>query len=226
MNLLVTLTLSLVPLIIAISFHEFSHIAMARWLGDDTGTRMGRYTLDPLKHIDPLWTVALPAILIITASMSGAPGIPFFAAGKPAPYNPMRLTRSVNGKRLSLRTAEMLVAVAGPLSNLFLAIISTVVYVALLKVGMDSDSPFAPINLAGRFLVLNVSLFIFNLIPIPPLDGSKVLVSFLPRDAARTYETWMQQASLLLFGLLIFSGGAWLSRAVGLVVNLLVRPFT
>src|SRR5690242_98377 len=92
-ELFVDLVIYLVPLIIAISVHEFSHVAMARFLGDDTGTRMGRFTLHPLRHIDPMWTVALPATLMILGSLSGSSRIPVFAAGKPAPYNPMRLDR-------------------------------------------------------------------------------------------------------------------------------------
>lgn len=224
-KLAVELAVFLGPLILAISVHEFSHIAMAKWLGDDTGTRLGRFTLDPIKHIDPIWTIALPAILITISVASGSGRIPVFAAGKPAPYNPMRLTRRFNGKRITIRFAELLVALAGPVSNLVLAFISTCVLVTLLKFGFVFDTPLSPVNLAESFLYLNVSLFVFNLIPVTPLDGSKILISILPRDLARRYEQFSTQFTFILFGLLIFGGSSMIASAVSIVVNIMKRPF-
>ena len=223
-KLFLDLVLYLVPLIIAISVHEFSHVAMARFLGDDTGTRMGRFTLHPLRHIDPLWTVALPATLMIMSSLSGG-GMPVFAAGKPAPYNPMRLDRKFNGKRISIRTGELLVAAAGPVSNLVLAFLSVSALFIFVRSDMTIDGPFSPISLAGRFLTLNVGLFVFNLIPVHPLDGSKVLSSILPRDLARKFEQVSEQLGLIMFGILIFFGASLLGRMVDFVVNLLLRLF-
>jgi Zn-dependent protease len=224
-DLIFRLVIFLGPLILAISVHEFSHVAMARWLGDDLGTRMGRYTLDPLKHIDPIWTIALPALLITMSTATGAAGIPLFAAGKPAPYNPMGLNRRFNGKRISLRYAELLVAVAGPLSNLLLGFISICIIFTLLHFGFESTGAGSAIGLATQFLYLNVSLFVFNLIPVPPLDGSKVFVALLPRNLARRYEAVAMQLSFVLLGLLIFGGGALMASVIRLVVNLMTRPF-
>jgi Zn-dependent protease len=224
-QLILNLALFLLPLIVAVSFHEFSHIAMARWLGDDTGTRMGRFTLDPTKHVDPIWTLALPAMLITMATLSGSSRIPVFAAGKPAPYNPMRLDRRFNGKRITLRTAELLVAIVGPISNLLLAFLCVGTLVILDRSGFVLDGQLSAISLTWDFLYLNVSLFVFNLIPIAPLDGSKVLISLLPRDAARKYEQVSTQLSFMLLGVLIFWGGSLLAKAVGFVVSLLLRPF-
>ena len=197
----------------------------ARFLGDDLGTRMGRYTLDPLKHIDPIWTVALPAMLIFMSTATGASGIPFFAAGKPAPYNPLGLTRKFNGKRISLRFGELLVAAAGPVSNLVLAFFSICTIAVLAKMGYFESGPGSAIGLATNFLYLNVSLFVFNLIPVPPLDGSKVLISLMPRKAARHYEEIATQLSFVLLGLLILGGGAVMATAIQFVVSLLMRPF-
>lgn len=224
-KLFVDLVLYLIPLIIAISVHEFAHVAMARFLGDDTGTRMGRFTLHPLRHIDPMWTVALPATLMILGSLSGSSRIPVFAAGKPAPYNPMRLDRKFNGKRISIRTGELLVAAAGPVSNLILAFLSVCALFIFVKNDMMTGGVFSPISLAERFLILNVGLFIFNFIPVHPLDGSKVLTSILPRDLARKFEQVSEQLGFIMFGILIFFGASLIGRMVEFVVNLLLRLF-
>lgn len=223
-DLLINLTLYLVPVVLAVGFHEFSHVAMARWLGDDTGTRMGRYTLNPLAHADPIWTIGLPAMLITLGTLSGS-RIPVFGAGKPAPYNPLRLDRRFNGKRITLRTAELLVAAAGPLSNLFLGLLSVAAFVIFISLGFEFEGPFSAVALAYRFLVVNISLMIFNFIPVPPLDGSKVLISLLPRESARQFERISEQMGYVLLGVLIFWGGSLLARVVGFVVDLLLRPF-
>ncbi|MEI6789980.1 MAG: site-2 protease family protein [Myxococcaceae bacterium] len=207
-NLILNLVMTLGALILAVTVHEFSHVAMARFLGDKTGEKMGRLTLDPFKHIDPLWTVALPAILIIASSMSSG-GMPIFAAGKPSPYNPSYLKRKIFGKVLPIRTAEALVAIAGPFSNLIMAFVclAIVQYTGLSLLGL-----FQP------FIVLNVSLFVLNLIPVPPLDGAKVLTALLPYDMAQKYESFAPQLSLILLVALIFGGGAVVGYGVRMVL--------
>ena len=202
------------PLILAISVHEFCHIAAARWLGDDLGTRLGRFTLDPLKHIDPLWTVGLPMMLLVMSTLRGGAAIPVFAAGKPAPYNPTGLTRKFNGKRINLRTAELLIAIAGPLSNLFLAFVSLVVVYFLISSGNADQSQFSVMGLVVQFMYLNLALFVFNLIPIHPLDGGKVLVAFLPYKAAQKFDEVSHRLGWMLLALMIFGGGAFIGTAV------------
>jgi Zn-dependent protease len=196
------------PLILAIAVHEWAHVAMARFLGDDLGTREGRFTLNPIAHIDPIWTLALPIFLVVMSTAAGGAGIPFFAAGKPAPYNPNRLDRQFGGKRISLRTAEMLVAAAGPFSNLVLAILCVGILAVLKATGIGLTGQVSPAWLLVMFIQLNVALMVFNLIPIPPLDGSKVLMSLLPRDKAARYEEVATSMSWILLGLLIWKG--WL----------------
>lgn len=193
-------------LVMAIGIHEWAHIAMARFLGDDTGTRLGRYTLNPLAHADPVWTIALPTIFMFMQATSPM-AVPFFGAGKPAPYNPMRLDRRFNGKRITLGTAELLVALAGPLSNLVMALVSTVLVIVLIHAGqpLTTDAPSLS-TLAFRFAVLNIGLLLFNLIPVPPLDGSKVLFNLLPRPLALKYERVCEALSWVLFAALIFGG--------------------
>lgn len=196
-------------LILAIAVHEWAHVAMANFLGDSTGERMGRLTLNPLAHADPMWTVALPAFSVVMQTLAGSAfPVPFFGAGKPAPYTPNRLTRAFGGKRIRMRTAEMLVAVAGPLSNLVLALLTTVVVIALVRLGQPLfDDPRSLALLAFKFVVLNVGLLLFNLIPIPPLDGSKVLYSLLPHELGLKYEAVADRLSWLLM-IVLFAGGA------------------
>jgi Zn-dependent protease len=200
-DLVLRLVTTLIPLILAISVHEFAHIAMARWLGDDLGTRLGRYTLNPIAHVDPFWTLLLPAILVLQGGMG------FFAAGKPAPYNPASLDRHIRGKRVTLRTAELLVAIAGPLSNVALALVTGAVVVILHYAGVDVYDRASPVRLLLDFFALNLALFAFNLIPVPPLDGSKVLFGLLPHDAARKYDEIATKLSWVLFiGAILLAG--------------------
>ncbi len=212
-------------LVLAIAIHEWAHVAMASFLGDDTGERMGRLTLNPLAHADPIWTIALPAYFVVAQTLAGSAfPVPFFGAGKPAPYTPIKLTRKFNGKRIHMRTAEMLVAAAGPLSNVAMAVIAFIICAGLVHV---ADQPlFAERSLSllvFKFVLLNLGLFMFNLIPIPPLDGSKVLVSLLPRDMAAKYEDIATKLSWVLL-LLLFMGGARLILAPlqGLFISLML----
>lgn len=202
---------TVMPLILAIAVHEWVHIAMARFLGDDTGTRLGRYTLNPLAHIDPMWTVALPVYSVITQTLGGGLfAIPFLAAGKPAPYNPVRLDRRFNGKRISMGAGEMLVALAGPVSNLVLALVTTGIMIALVRSGASLDftaEPRSPVLLALKFVVLNLTLFLFNLIPVSPLDGSKIVAHFLPTELGRAYRDFMDRFGSILL-VVLFIGGA------------------
>ncbi|MBM4280459.1 MAG: site-2 protease family protein [Deltaproteobacteria bacterium] len=197
------------PLILAIGVHEWAHVAMARFLGDPTGEQRGRLTLNPLAHVDPLWTVGLPIYFVVTSALAGGSAMPFFGAGKPAPYNPTKLTRTFGGKRISMSLGELLVAAAGPLSNLALALLITLVLVVLVRGGhpLDVDVPNSPSLLAFKFIAMNVSLFVFNLVPVPPLDGSKILFNALPRAVAAQAMAVTERLSWVLL-ILLFVGGS------------------
>jgi Zn-dependent protease len=159
---------TLVVLIFSVILHEIAHGYMANWLGDPTARLQGRLTLNPLKHIDPIGSILLPAILVITHSPM------FIGYAKPVPYNPYNL----RGKY-----GETLVAAAGPATNIVLAIIFGL---ALRLFGIYLN---VPLFQAFEYIVLiNIMLATFNLIPIPPLDGSKVLSGILPGPLARGYE--------------------------------------
>jgi Zn-dependent protease len=162
-------TLFLVVVIIfSAVIHEVMHGVAADKLGDPTARLAGRLTLNPIPHLDPVGSILLPLVLAFTGSPF------FFAWAKPVPYNPYNLKPG--------RFSEAIVAAAGPLSNLAIALVLGLVI---------RSFTFAPEIVAVLFLIVlvNVMLFIFNLIPVPPLDGSKILSALLPRSLAHSYDT-------------------------------------
>ena len=175
----------LVILIFSIVIHEVMHGVVANWLGDPTARLAGRLTLNPIKHIDLFGSVLLPALLVLTHA-----GV-VFGWAKPVPYNPYNL----RGKR-----GEALVALAGPGINLLLAIIF-----GLLIRFVGTALPPSFISLASVVVIYNLMLAIFNLIPIPPIDGSKVLAVLLPYRLQRVFIDFGERvASFGLLGLLLF----------------------
>jgi Zn-dependent protease len=185
----------LVPMILSLTVHEFAHAWSAKKLGDPTAEAEGRLTLNPVAHIDPMGTIILPIILII--SNAGF----FFGWAKPVPVNPMRFTRKV-----TMRTGMLIVAAAGPLSNLVLATISVTVIAVLFHGGALGDLPMLR-ELLVRMLSINVALAVFNMIPVGPLDGQKVLTGLLKGETATRFERFNHQyGSWLLIAVIIFGG--------------------
>lgn len=167
----VELLVVLVSLVVALSVHEAMHGFVAHWLGDDTAHREGRLTLNPLVHIDVFMTILLPMLLILAHQ-------PPILAAKPVPFNPNRLKYEEFGAAL--------VALAGPLTNLGLAAIGGVIFQL---VGADLSE--TGLNALLIFMAINVGIFVFNMIPFPPLDGSRVLYAFAPepvREVMRQIE--------------------------------------
>jgi Zn-dependent protease len=176
-----------IPAIIAITFHEASHGYVAYLLGDDTAWRQGRVSFNPLVHIDPFGTVVLPVMLLMLRS-------PFlFGYAKPVPVNFRALRRP--------RLGMMLVAAAGPGMNLLLATIAALGFHVVGYVPAPAAQWLAA-NLMNA-LVLNVILAIFNLLPIPPLDGGRILVSVLPGSLARLVSRAEPYGLLILIGLIV-----------------------
>jgi Zn-dependent protease len=225
MDIVFDVVTGLVPLILAIAVHEWAHVAMARFLGDKTGEERGRYTLNPLAHIDPIWSVAVPLVFIVTQSIAGSRfNVPFFAAGKPAPYTPSRLTREFNGKRIRLRTAELLVAAAGPFSNVVMALVAMLAVLVMLKTGASLQDSMGVPSLLFRFVVMNIGLALFNMLPVPPLDGSKVLFGLLPYEWANRYARVAQQVSVVVLVLLFMGGARYILGPIqGVITDNLVR---
>ncbi len=186
------LVLVLVPMILSLSVHEYAHAWSAFKLGDDTAERQGRLSLNPAVHIDPIGTLLFPAIAILGS-------IPFlFGWARPVPINPVRFRRTVD-----MRTGVMLTALAGPLSNVFLAILFAIAF----GFGVRFDAPEAFIALCVVMVRLNIILAIFNLIPIPPLDGSRVVSWLLGPRHADSYNALQNYSWLLLIGFLMLFRG-------------------
>ncbi len=184
------LTIALIiGLIVSIVLHEVGHAYAANWLGDPTARLEGRLSMNPLVHIDPLMSVLVPGFLIL----SGSPFL--FGAAKPVPYNPYNFRNQKWG--------EAIVAAAGPAVNILLALIFAVV----VQVGAGTSLSETFLFLAAQLVVMNLFLAFFNLVPIPPLDGSKILPRLLPFSLRMQYEgfrRFMEQNVFLAFGLVIF----------------------
>ena len=196
----------LIPLVLSLTVHEYAHAWSAARLGDDTASRAGRLTLNPLAHIDPIGTILLPLL-----------GIPFGWA-KPVPINPARFRRSVR-----MSTGTMLTAAAGPLSNVVLAVLCTVGYGLLLRFAPDAAMPGSGAReLLLIMIQLNVALAVFNMIPIPPLDGSRVVEGLMPLRFRAAWEGFTRFAPFLL--LAVFIGARYIMAGpMGAVYGLLDR---
>jgi Zn-dependent protease len=175
-----------IPVIIAITFHEAAHGFVARLLGDDTAWRLGRVSFNPLKHIDPFGTILLPGLLLLLQS-------PFlFGYAKPVP---------VNFKALRNPRRDMIwVAVAGPGINLALATLAALAFHLVVYLP-DTTSQWVALNLMNA-LVINVLLAVFNMLPLPPLDGGRVAVGLLPNFLARPLAQLEPFGMLILIALL------------------------
>lgn len=185
------------------------HAFTSHWLGDDTALREGRLSLNPIKHIDPFATVILPAITLLVF------GFPLLAA-KPVPFNPNRVKWDEFGAAL--------VGLAGPFSNLFLAILT-----ALFLHGADSFLSISVINALGLFIWLNLALFVFNMIPFPPLDGSRLLYAFAPepvQKAMYALESFGLMAIVIFIVIFIPIIGPVMTQAIEWLFSLLrIRAF-
>ncbi len=179
-------------LLFSLSFHEAAHAWMALRMGDDTAQRAGRITLNPLAHIDPIGTVLFPFIQLITAGQ-----VPVFTWAKPTPVAGHNLKRLARG--------HILVAAAGPLSNLILAVLFTGIAWATFRLGwLHGNDPLRVILSDG--IAINVGLAVFNLVPIPPLDGSWIASWGLPRPLGQQYDRVMEPYGFLILMLLFVTG--------------------
>lgn len=177
----------IVILIFSVIIHEISHGAMALAFGDRTAEYEGRLTLNPIKHIDIFGSILLPLLLFI--SHAGF----MFGWAKPVPYNPYNLRNR--------KIAEPLVAFAGPLSNILVAIIFGLI-IRFMPIASDTMSNL--VLIFGYVVIINIALAVFNLIPIPPLDGSKILFSFFPAGGFAFTEVAAKYGILILIAIIIF----------------------
>lgn len=179
----------LIPLVFAIVLHEISHGWVANAFGDPTARDLGRLSPNPIRHVDPVGTVALPLLLAVT-------GAPVFGWAKPVPVEAARMRNP--------RLHMMLVALAGPGMNLLLALLSAfALAVALASVEKASLGTLFLIENLRNFLLINVFLAVFNLLPVPPFDGGHVVEGLLPRRAAARYRSFGRYGLLILVVLLL-----------------------
>jgi Zn-dependent protease len=205
--------MNLIVLLLSLTVHEFAHAWSAWRLGDDTAARMGRLTLNPVPHIDPLGTLLLP--------LMGAP----IGWAKPVPVNPARFTRG-----LKMGTGDILVSVAGPLSNIALGFVAAGTFALVARFAPELVGRGEPAGvMLGRFMLVNASLAIFNLLPIAPLDGSHVAEQLVPY---RHREAWAKFAAIgpfILLGLIAlqsFAGIGILWAIIGPPRDLIVTLYS
>lgn len=211
-NLVSHLIIYMVVLLLAISSHEAGHAWMSWKYGDDTAYMLGRVTLNPIKHTDPIGTLLIPILGFVFGAVGGALGaIPLIGWGIPTPVNPRKWT--------NYRQANVMVSIAGIGANLILAMIGFAILKTLIETGalngVETETGIVkPFLLFLQYLlILNISLAVFNLLPFPPLDGSKVLSTFLPESFQPIFNL-LETYGFLILLLLVYWG----------IVGLIIRP--
>ena len=200
-----------IPLIIAIVFHEVAHGWTARLLGDPTAAQLGRLTLNPIKHVDPFGTIILPGMLKLA-------GLPVFGWAKPVPV--------VKGRLRNPRRDMMIVAAAGPGSNLVMALVGAVLLGLVMRGFAGGTEPLLAVSFLAanlfNFILLNIFLALFNLLPIPPFDGGHIVEGLLPPQAARKYAAMHSKALLIMILLLVVL--PWIAPSLNVVSWLVLPP--
>ncbi len=194
-------------LLFSLTIHETAHAATANWYGDPTARRLGRISLNPLVHIDPVGTVMLPLLGILAGGF-------VFGWAKPVPVNPANLKNH--------RRDFLVIAAAGPASNIVLAMGASVVLGAIPGgLGASEGIPGAVATFAFAMLQLNLLLAVLNMLPIPPLDGGNVLAGLLPEALAASYDRLIRPYGFLILIVLMASG--WLYRLIVPPYSILMR---
>lgn len=198
-------------ILLSMTLHEAMHAFMGYFLGDDTAKAQGRLTLNPIKHIDPFMTILLPVILALT------PGAPIFGGAKPVPFNPNRVRYGDWGAAL--------VAIAGPLTNFLIAFLAFGIGVlsgVITSQGVET-------TLVGQIIMLtmsvNLGFFVFNMLPIPPLDGSRVLYAFAPEAVRRGMEMIERYGVMVVFAIVLIASPV-ISQIMITCMNAIISLFT
>jgi Zn-dependent protease len=181
-------------LLFSLSFHESAHAWMALRLGDDTAASLGRITLNPVVHIDPFGTVLMPLLQIFG-------GFPVIGWAKPTPYDPGRFRREV-----TMRRGHISVAVVGPLSNLILALAFAILFAVILRIDLPPEAKNGVYSLMSIGIAMNVALAVFNILPVPPLDGSHILSWSLPRSLGEKFDHVAENYGTMILWVLFLTG--------------------
>jgi|TARA_B100001245_G_scaffold8671_1_gene5956 Zn-dependent protease len=205
-------------ILVSMTLHEVMHGFVAYWLGDDTAKLQGRLTLNPVKHIDPFLTLLLPIMLAFI------PGAPIFGGAKPVPFNPARVRHDEWGAAL--------VAIAGPLTNFFIAFlvfgIATVMGYNFTSIGYGGSVESLLELILTYGVIINLGFFVFNMIPLPPLDGSRVLYAFAPESVQRGMEAIERYGLIFVFGFVLLASpliGAFMMTAIGSILQFFIMIF-
>ena len=194
--------------LVSMTFHEAMHAFAGYWLGDDTAKLQGRLTLNPFKHLDPFLSVLLP----ITLALIGAP---IFGGAKPVPFNPKNVKWGEWGVAI--------VALAGPITNFLIAFICFGIWVAIGLPNTDITG-----KIFGSIISINLGFFIFNIIPIPPLDGSRVLYVLAPEFVRRGMDALERFGTTIIFLLILLTGssvGVFISSVITFFINIFAKFF-
>jgi Zn-dependent protease len=198
-DMIIKVGMFLIPFLLALCIHEYSHGWVASKLGDPTARLMGRLTLNPMAHADIVGTFVLPILALLT-------GAPFFGWAKPVPVNPSYMKNQ--------RVGMFWVALAGPASNLILAFIGALLFALAVRFFESAHYARSMIQFSNTFVMINLSLAFFNLLPIHPLDGGKIFSIFLPDRINQKLEEWQSIFGVILL-ILFLSGG---------LIQILTRP--
>jgi Zn-dependent protease len=199
----------LVVILLSMTLHEAMHAFVGYWLGDDTARLSGRLSLNPLKHIDPFLTIILPVSLAVA-------GLPIFGGAKPVPFNPGNLRWGEWGAAL--------IALAGPMTNLIIAFLGYGLWVLLGTFGADVFWSQALVIV----VTVNLGFFVFNMIPIPPLDGSRVLYALAPEFFKRGMEYIERYGIIVVFVLVLLAGpfiGTLMNNAIDFIISAFALVF-
>lgn len=208
-ELIIRVALVAIILLFALPVHEFSHALIAYRMGDGTAKLLGRLSLNPVVHFDPVGGT----LLVLTVLIPGSGFI--FGWAKPTPVNPANLRGG--------RQSDALVALAGPVSNLVMAIAAAIPYRVMLASGLDV--PPLVFGILGLFIQINVSLMIFNLIPLPPLDGSHVLLALVdPRTSWQLRQVLTQYGPMILLALILLPNLIGIPSPLGIVFEVIANP--
>lgn len=198
------LILVLVVILFSMTLHEVMHGFMAYWLGDDTAKAQGRLSFNPIHHIDPIMTIALPLFLAVLQ-------MPIFGGAKPVPFNPSRVKWGEWGAAL--------VGLIGPLTNFFIAFVAFGI-LAVLNLSLDTAAGQVLMTIVG----VNLGFFVFNMLPIPPLDGSRVLYALAP-DVVRRGMEWVETYGIFLVFAIVLVASSAIGRIMGAGIEGIIRLF-
>jgi Zn-dependent protease len=218
------LVMYIVVLLLAISAHEAGHAWMSWKFGDDTAYMLGRVTLNPVAHTDPIGTLLIPIVSFLLGVYGGAlANVPLIGWGIPTPVNPRNWT--------NYKLANVMVSVAGVLMNILIAVISVLVLKLLIVTGAMNQLNFEdglgkPVMIFFSYMIkLNISLFIFNLLPFPPLDGSKILSTFMPASFQPVFDLFEQYGFMILMLLMYWGVIRAITSPVFYVIDSMITSF-